>query len=132
MLSRKTLQIGAVVLGVGLFGCEREVSFTDDVQPILISACIVCHSESTEGYEASGFSLSDYDAVMKGTRFGKVVVPGSRMSSSLYLVVAHKTAPEIHMPPHHEDALAEGRGVSLTDEQVEIIGAWIDEGAKNN
>ena len=132
MQSTRILPLATLTLCAGLIGCDREVSYSEEVQPLLISACVVCHSESTEGYEASGFSLADYDSVMKGTNFGQVVVPGSRMSSSLYLVVAHKTAPEIHMPPHHDDALAEGRGVSLTDEQIEMIGAWIDEGAKNN
>lgn len=69
---------------------------------------------------------------MKGINFGTVVVPESRMSSNLYLVIAHKTDPAIHMPPHHEKALAEGRGTSLTEVQIETIGAWIDQGAKEN
>jgi hypothetical protein len=50
----------------------------------------------------------------------------------MYLVVAHKTASEIHMPPHTDDALAEGRGVSLTEDQIETIRLWIAQGAKNN
>jgi hypothetical protein len=69
---------------------------------------------------------------MRGTKFGAVVVPGSSESSNLYLVVAHKTDSEIHMPPHADDALAEGRGVSLTGEQIETIKRWIDQGARNN
>jgi hypothetical protein len=108
------------------------VSFADDVQPILAVSCIACHDKSAEGYATSGFSLGDYQSVMKGTNFGPVVVAGSSFSSSLYLVIAHKTEPEIHMPPHHEDAWAEGRGTPLTEEQIETIKLWIDQGAKNN
>jgi hypothetical protein len=69
---------------------------------------------------------------MKGTDLGQVVVPGSSMSSTLYLVAARKTAPEIQMPPQHPEALAEGRGVPLTESEIAIIGSWIDQGAKNN
>ena len=123
---------GCLALCIGLVGCDRDVSFADDVQPILVASCISCHDKSAEGYATSGFSLGDYDSVMKGTNFGAVVVPNSSMSSSLYLLVAHKTDPKIHMPPHHDDAFAEGRGTSLSEAQIETIGAWIDQGAQNN
>jgi len=128
----KLFNFGIFAVCIGLIGCERQIGFTDDVQPILLAHCISCHDKSAEGYESSGFSLGDYDGVMKGTNFGPVVIPNSSISSSLFLVIAHKTSPEIHMPPHHEDALAEGRGISLTEDQIEIIGVWIDQGAQNN
>jgi hypothetical protein len=132
MTSANFVKLGLFALCIGLLGCERQVSFADDVQPILTESCIACHDKSAEGYATSGFSLGDYQGVMKGTNFGTVVVAGSSYSSSLYLVVAHKTSPEIHMPPHHEDAWAEGRGTPLTEEQIETIKLWIDQGAKNN
>lgn len=117
-----------------LFGCgqEKAVSYSADVQPILDANCVECHDVAAEGVATSGLNLSDYEGVMKGTRLGPMVVPNSSESSSLYLVIAQKTSPEIHMPPHHESALAEGRGAPLTDEQVATIKAWIDQGAQNN
>lgn len=127
--------VGSFALGALLVGCsppEPEISFSADVQPILAQYCAECHDERGEGMASSGFSVHDYDSVMKGTSLGEVVVPGSSPSSTLYLVVAQKTAPEIHMPPHHEQALAEGRGAPLSEEDVGIIQAWIDQGARNN
>jgi hypothetical protein len=132
MTSATLLRVCLFALCIGLFGCERQVSFADDVQPLLLTHCIECHNKSAEGYAASGFSLEDYDSVMKGTNFGPVVVANSSYSSALFLVVAHKTDSKIHMPPHHEDAWAEGRGTPLTEEQIEIVQAWIDQGASNN
>ena len=85
-----------------------------------------------EGAYASGFSVASYDDVMQGTSLGPVVVAGSSMSSALYLVVAGKTDPAIRMPPHHDESWAEGRGVPLSANQIEMIAAWIDQGAKNN
>lgn len=111
---------------------QREVSFSADVQPILEVACVECHSRTGEGVAASGFVVDDYDSVMKGTDLGPVVIAGSSISSTLYRVVAGKTDPEIRMPPHHDEAWAEGRGAPLGDEEIEMLAAWIDQGAKNN
>jgi len=133
MIVKLLFNVGILALSMQLLGCTRsEVSFSSDVQPIFEKHCIECHESAGEGVTASGFSVHDYDSVMKGTSLGKVVVPGSSMSSTLYLVVAQKTAPEIHMPPHHSQAWAEGRGSPLSDDEVGIIQAWIDEGAQDN
>ena len=121
-----------LTLCIGLFGCERQISFAGDVQPIFLASCVSCHDQTAEGITASGFSMADYDGVMKGTKFGPVVIPNSSISSTLYLVIANKTSPEIQMPPHHETSLAEGRGTPLTEDQIEIIGKWIEQGALNN
>ena len=116
-----------------LVGCgQGEVSFSNDVQPIFETHCVRCHSGTAEGAMASKYLMEDYNGVMTGTAFGEVVVPGSRMSSALYLVVAGKTAPEIRMPPHNDESFAEGRGSMLSRNMIETIGLWIDQGAKNN
>jgi len=132
MSSRITIPLGCALTCAGLTACGREVSYSADVRPILDKYCVSCHTGSGEGEAASGFAVDDYDSVMKGTKFGKVVVPGSRMSSSLYLVVAQKTDPKIHMPPHHDDSLAQGRGFALSEQNIATIGSWIDQGAKDN
>ena len=136
MKKRMLLAIAPVAFALG--ACEQAtsppsaVSFAADVQPILNARCTSCHDVASEGVAASGLNLSDYEGVMAGTKFGSVVVAGSADSSALYLTVAHKTGPEIHMPPHHRDAMAEGRGVSLTESEVATIRDWIDQGAANN
>lgn len=132
MATKTILPVGIALLAAGLSACEREVSFANDVQPLLESRCIQCHSSQGEGVMASGFSVQDYDSIVRGTKFGQVVVPGSAMSSALYLVVAEKTAPEIRMPPHHDEALAEGRGRPLSEDEIAVIETWINQGAKNN
>ena len=132
MTTINLLKISVVACCVSLFGCERSVSFSQDVQPILAEACLQCHMQTAEGESASGLALASYDDLMAGTRFGKVVVPGSRASSVLYQTVAGLTAPEIRMPPHHEESFAEGRGTPLTRAQIDLIGTWIDQGALDN
>lgn len=132
MASNKFSKFGFFALCILLSGCERQISFAGDIQPIFLASCIVCHDKSAEGYASSGFSLGDYESVMKGTKFGPVVIANSSISSTLYLVIASKTSPEIHMPPHHDNSLAEGRGMPLSEHQIGLIQAWIDQGARNN
>ena len=132
MTPTKLLLLGTATLVTGLCGCERQVSFTNDVQPILDAQCVRCHDQAAEGEAVSGLSLTSYADLMQGTRYGKVVVPGSPESSALYLTVAQETSPEIQMPPHHEDKLAMGSGAALTEKKVETIRLWIEQGAPNN
>lgn len=132
MASENFSKICFFTLFIALSGCERQISFAGDVQPIFLASCVECHDKSAEGYASSGFSLGDYESVMKGTNFGPVVIANSSISSTLYLTIASKTSPEIHMPPHHDNALAAGRGAPLSQHQIEVIQTWIDQGAQNN
>jgi len=133
MHAKLLFSVVVFALSTSITACGRsEVSFSADVLPILQASCLECHNSIGEGVAASDYSVVDYASVMKGTGFGPVVVPGSSISSSLYLVIAGKTSPEIRMPPHHSESFAEGRGESLGVEQIEIIADWIDQGAKDN
>ncbi len=123
---------------ISLVGCEQKVdvaggvSFANDVLPILEANCVDCHDIAAEGVATSGLNLRDYDGVMQGTRVGLVVAPNSSESSALYLVIAHQTDPQIQMPKHHHDTLAEGTDPSLTENEIKTFQNWIDQGALDN
>jgi hypothetical protein len=122
---RITMFSAVLSLTVAMVGCSphRGVSFKQDVQPILKQHCFECHLANGEGAKKSGFHVSSYEAVMKGTKFGPVVVPGDSTSSSLYRLIAGKVAKSIQMP--HGKA-------PLSSAEIATIAQWIDEGAKNN
>ena len=138
MKIKSLMAAGLLAVCTSLIGCGQEadvpgeVSFANDVQPILEANCVECHDVAAEGVATSGLNLRDYDGVMHGTRFGPVAVPNNSESSALYLAVAHQTDPQIQMPPHHRDALAEGRGPSLNENEIKTIQNWIDQGALDN
>ncbi len=94
--------LGLIALCIVLAGCERQISFANDVQPIFQEHCAECHNQAGQGVAASGFSVLDYDSVMSGTKFGQVIVPGSSISSTLFLMITKKTAPDIQMPLQHD------------------------------
>ena len=124
-----SLLAAALLVGTG---CTRQVSFNQDIKPILSAKCLSCHDGSGEGSEKSGFNVTSYDSLLTGTKLGQVIVPGDALSSSLYLMISHKASPEIHMPPHGGKSLAKGKGQPLSDSEIDTIKRWIDQGAKNN
>jgi hypothetical protein len=119
-----------LLIAAGLVACEKveppqiqKVTYADDVSPIMQKHCADCHVAGRQGAEASGLLLDSYESVMKGSRFGPVVDPGSPMTSSLYILITGKARLTITMP-HGKDA--------LDAEEIETIRLWIVDGAVEN
>ena len=102
---------------------QPRVSFSEDILPLLKWKCASCHQSGGEGYEKSGLDLTSYEGVMKGTKFGPMVVPGDPDLSNLMLLLDWRAAPAIRMP-HGKKQL------SICDRNT--IRTWIMEGAKGN
>ena len=102
---------------------QSKMSFREDVMPIFVGRCVACHQAGGEGTQKSGLDLSSYAGVMKGTKFGPMVIPGDPESSSLMALLDWRVSPEIRMP-HGKKQL------STCDRDA--IRAWIREGAKDN
>ena len=98
-------------------------SFSEDVFPIFKGRCIDCHRPGGAGYEASGLDLTTYEGVMKGTKFGKMVIPGDPDTSNLMWLLEWRGKPETRMP-HGQKQL------SICDRTA--IRRWILDGAPNN
>jgi mono/diheme cytochrome c family protein len=102
---------------------KPQMSFKEDVFPIFRGRCIDCHQPGGQGYEQSGLDLTTYEGLMKGTKFGPVVVPGDTDTSNLVWLLDWRASPELRMP-HGKKRL------STCDRDA--IRTWIHEGAKNN
>lgn len=102
---------------------DAPVSFKDDVLPILMVHCAACHSPGGAGAEASGLVLTTYQGVMKGTKFGPMVVPGDTEGSNLMRLLDWRAGSQLRMP-HDKKQLPVG--------ERDTIRAWIRQGAKNN
>ena len=98
-------------------------SFSEDVFPIFKGRCVDCHRPGGEGFEKSGVDLSTYQGLMKGTKYGPMVIPGRPESSNLMRLLDWKVSPEIRMP-HGKKKL------STCDRDA--IRTWIRQGAKDN
>jgi len=102
---------------------QARLSFKEDVVPIFQGRCFGCHQPSGEGYEKSGLDLHTYEGVMKGTKYGPMVIPGDPDTSNLMRLLDWKAAPELRMPHGKKQ---------LSSCDRDAIREWIRQGAKNN
>ncbi len=102
---------------------QPPTSFAEDILPLLKWRCGSCHQSGGAGFDKSGLDLTTYEGVMKGTKFGPMVIARDPESSNLMLLLDWRVAPQIRMP-HGQKKL------STCDRNA--IRAWIREGAKNN
>lgn len=100
---------------------QTQMSFSEDIAPIFKGWCVSCHQPGGQGYNASGLDLTSYDGVMKGTKFGPMVIPGHPDESNLVVLVEGRA--KIRMPFGHK---------ALPDSLRNSIWTWIFQGAKNN
>ena len=135
MKRRPLLFMGAVALGIGMAisvgilnapsACAAEdiVSFKDDILPLLKWRCASCHEPGGAGYEKSGLDLTSYAGVMKGTKFGPMIIPRDPESSNLMLLLDWRASPALRMPHGKKQLSSCDRG---------SIRTWIRQGAKDN
>ena len=99
------------------------VTYDTDIKPIFEKSCVRCHGEQKpKGH----LRLDSLAGIMKGGEDGKVVVPGESAKSMLVRNIAHLGDPDDYMPPPRNKA-----GIKpLTNDQIGLIRAWIDQGAK--
>ncbi len=127
------LSVGVVAGGFGLVASttlfpvpqacaqQTQVSYAEDIAPIFKGWCVSCHQPGGEGYEHSGFDVRTYQGVMKGTKFGPMVIAGKPDESSLIALIDGTAG--IRMPFRHKP---------LPNCLRQNIWSWIFQGAKNN
>lgn len=102
---------------------KANVTFATDIKPIFDASCVKCHGDERP---KAGLKLTSLEATLKGSKEGKVVTPGNSAKSSLVTSVAQIGDEEDWMPPKNNKA----KIAPLTKEQVGLIRAWVDQGAK--
>ena len=108
---------------------EEELSFKKDVFPVINRYCLPCHEE--ENYNKSELSLDNYSLLMQGGKHGVPVVEGKPEESILIQKLSEKPPFGDQMPlaRRRNDQQPPKR---LTPEEVKILSAWIEQGAKDN
>ena len=99
------------------------VTYAADIKPIFEKSCLKCHgAEKQKGK----LRLDSLPAVLKGGQDGKVVEVGKSAESIIVHNVAHVGDEDMWMPPpDNKDKIP-----PLTKDQIGLIRAWIDQGAK--
>lgn len=96
---------------------DREVDFATDIKPLLTAYCYDCHGP---GLDQGGLSLATRAQTLEGGESGPSIRTGESVSS----VLVHRISgidPDQTMPPDRD---------GMTPEQIGLVRAWIDQGAK--
>ena len=100
------------------------VTYATDIKPIFDTSCVKCHSGDKP---KAHLKMDTLEAVLKGTKMGPILKAGDSTNSFIIKSVSHLTKDhDSWMPPLKNKA-----GIKpLTPEQIGLLRAWIDQGAK--
>ncbi|MDP6109927.1 MAG: c-type cytochrome domain-containing protein, partial [Rhodospirillales bacterium] len=73
--------------------------FRNVVNSIFEKNCLACHQPGGKGYSKSGLNMRTYSILMKGTKFGPVIVPHDSFTSNLVVLMEGRANPKLKMPP---------------------------------
>ena len=125
---------------------QQGVTYDKDIQPLLKTSCVRCHSGDRP---RANYKLDSLENALKDGRDGAMIKPGDSEHSLLVAAVA-KINPRISMPPTPRNRPGGPGGPGgppggtnapgghagppppppLTTDQVALVRAWIDQGAK--
>ncbi|TAK62496.1 MAG: hypothetical protein EPO24_04895 [Bacteroidetes bacterium] len=127
------------------FSAVTDIKYSTHIQPIFNSGCAYSHCHGStydDGHDVAakssnrfeklthnqnGFDITSWDAIMRGSDHGAVLVPYKSSKSHMFFHVNFDTLLGPISTPHMPFT-----GVNLPLEQVQLIKRWIDEGAKND
>lgn len=99
---------------------KKGVTYDADIKPMFEKSCFKCHgSEKQKGK----LRLDSLEAALKGGEDGKILEAGNSAKSKVVIAVARLGEEDEAMPPAD-------KGKPWEKEQVGLLRAWIDQGAK--
>lgn len=101
---------------------EDKISFNEKIRPILNRSCVGCHGGVKKAGDVS--LIYREEALGKGESGKYIIVPGKPEESDLYNRIISKD-PNIVMPKIEKG----GHGEPLTQEEINLIKTWIEQGA---
>ena len=103
---------------------KTSVTYDTDIKTILDASCTKCHSGNQP---KARLKLDSLEGLLKGSKSGSILKTNDSANSLVVKSVAHLTGDrDLWMPPlNNRDGIK-----PLTPEQIGLIRAWIDQGAK--
>lgn len=102
---------------------KRPVDFAKDIKPLFEKSCLKCHSGEKP---KSKYRIENREAAIKGGESGDAaIIPGKSEKSPMIHYVSDAVE-DMEMPPTEK----RDKYPALTKEQIGLLRAWIDQGAK--
>ena len=100
------------------------VTYATDLKPIFDANCVRCHSGDKP---KARLRMDTLEGILKGTKQGAILTAGDGANSLIVKAVAHQLKDKDGwMPPMPNRAGAK----TLTPEEIGLMLAWINQGAK--
>ena len=106
----------ALTIALPVFAASPD--FREDIQPILESHCVRCHSESKV---KGGLRMDTYEKIMEGGDTADAIVPGNPEKSEMLV--------RVHLRPIDEGIMPD-EGQMLKHEDLVLLNEWVKAGAK--
>jgi len=101
---------------------KKGVTYAADIKPLIEQSCVKCHG----GEKPKGkYSMETKESLIKGGPGGAPVVVGNSAKSALVHYIADLVT-DSEMPPTDK----RDKYPALTKEQIGLVRAWVDQGAK--
>jgi mono/diheme cytochrome c family protein len=88
--------------------------FENNVRPVLVKNCFVCHTDTKMG----GLQMNSRESLLHGGNSGPAISPG-HPDESLLLQAVRQTHERLKMPPNGK----------LADDEIEALAQWVRDGA---
>jgi hypothetical protein len=98
------------------------VTYDKDIKPLFDKSCVKCHGGEKP---KAKYNMETLAGILKAGSDGTAVVPGNSAKSALVHQAADLVT-DMEMPPIDK----RDKYPALTKEQVGLVRAWIDQGAK--
>jgi len=99
------------------------LTFDKDIKPILEKSCVKCHSGEKP---KSKYRMNTLANVIKGGESGDAAIVPNNSAKSPMVAYVSDLVEDMEMPPTEK----RDKYPQLTKEQIGLIRAWIDQGAK--
>ena len=101
---------------------KKDLTFAKDIKPIFEKQCVSCHGPEKQ---KGKLRLDSLEATLKGGDEGEGIIKGKSAESPLVQAIA-RLDEDLAMPPEKKDGTVD----AVSKENIGLIRAWIDQGAK--
>src|SRR5437867_1277202 len=102
---------------------KKDLTYEKDIKPILEKSCVKCHSGDKP---KSKYRIDGLANVIKGGESGDAAIIAGNSAKSPMAAYVSDLVEDMEMPPTEK----RDKYPQLTKEQIGLIRAWIDQGAK--
>ncbi|MCA9267699.1 MAG: DUF1549 domain-containing protein, partial [Planctomycetales bacterium] len=112
------MNVLTILFPILLAAAPAPVDYSADVAPVVQKHCAKCHGADKQ---ESGLRLDRRASLLRGGDFGQPAIEVGNSAASFLIQVVSGKNPDVKMPPE---------GAPLTDAEIALLKAWIDQGAK--